>query len=142
MDDFSDSDLGAPITYAQCELIPGSDTPMSLPVFSVPSGFSARPDQSSIQTVLALGTSSCPEVGSSAVAPQTYRKLFPGGRHTDGRTDRKPTPYVSPPLRGETKMCICRYSGGPGWPINNRTGPILLPSYPLTYINIHMKSIQ
>ena len=69
MDDFSDSDLGAPITYAQCELIPGSDTPMSLPVFSVPSVLAARPDQSSVQTVLALGTSSRPEVGSSAVAP-------------------------------------------------------------------------
>ena len=51
IDVFSDSDLGAPMAYAQCELIPGSDTPMSLPVFSVPSGFSARPDQSSIQTV-------------------------------------------------------------------------------------------
>ena len=68
MDNFSVSDLGAPITYAQCELIPGSDTPMSLPVFSVPSGFSARPDQSSIQTVLALATSSHLEEGSS-VAP-------------------------------------------------------------------------
>ena len=32
-----------------------------------------------------------------------------------------------------TKMCIFGSSGGPGWPINNRTGPILLPSYPLTY---------
>ena len=68
-DDFSDSDLGAPLMYAQCELIPGSDAPMSLPVFSVPSGFSVRPDQSSIQTVLALGTSSHPDGGSSAVAP-------------------------------------------------------------------------
>ena len=69
MDGFSDSDLGAPLTYAQCELIPGSDAPMSLPVFSVPSGFSARPDQYSIQTVLALGTSSHPDGGSSTVAP-------------------------------------------------------------------------
>ena len=58
IDDFSDSDLGAPITYAQCELIPGSDTPLSLPVFSVPSGLASRPDQSSVQTVLAMGTSS------------------------------------------------------------------------------------
>ena len=24
--------------------------------------------------------------------------------------------------------------GGPGWPINNQTGPIFLPSYPLTYM--------
>ena len=37
------------------------------------------------------------------------------------------------------KMCMFGYSGGPGWPKNNRTGPILLPSYPLTYINLHIK---
>ena len=67
--DFSDSDLGAPLTYAQCELIPGSDAPISVPVFSVPSGFSAPPDQWSIQTVLALETSSNPDGESSAVAP-------------------------------------------------------------------------
>ena len=33
------------------------------------------------------------------------------------------------------KMRILGYSGGHGWPINNQTRPILLPSYPLTYIN-------
>ena len=42
---------------------------------------------------------------------QTYiknfnQKLFPGGQHMDGRTagrtDGKPTPYVSLPLWGET----------------------------------------
>ena len=37
------------------------------------------------------------------------------------------------------KICIFGHSGGPGWPINNRTGPILLLSYPLTYINLHLK---
>ena len=36
-------------------------------------------------------------------------------------------------------MCIFGYSGGPGWPINNQTGPILLPRHPLTYINLHIK---
>ena len=38
------------------------------------------------------------------------------------------------------KFCclIFGYSGGPGWPINN-SGPILLFSYPLTYINLHIK---
>ena len=35
-------------------------------------------------------------------------------------------------------VCIFGYSGGPGWPINNRIGPILLSSYPLTYINLHI----
>ena len=38
-----------------------------------------------------------------------------------------------------TKMCIFGYSAGPGWPINNGTGPILLPNYPLTYINLHIE---
>ena len=33
LDDFSDSVLGDPITYAQCEQIPGSDDPMTLPVY-------------------------------------------------------------------------------------------------------------
>ena len=38
-----------------------------------------------------------------------------------------------------TKMCIFGYSGVSGWPINNQTGPIFLPSYPLTYVNLHIK---
>ena len=33
------------------------------------------------------------------------------------------------------------YSGGPRWPINNPTGPILLHSYPLTNINIHIQYV-
>ena len=37
------------------------------------------------------------------------------------------------------KIHILGYSGGPGWPINNPTGPILLPRHPLTYINLHIK---
>ena len=37
------------------------------------------------------------------------------------------------------KIRILGYSGRPGWPINNRTGPILLPRHPLTYINLHIK---
>ena len=32
-----------------------------------------------------------------------------------------------------------RGGGGPGWPINNPTGPILLPMHPLTYVNLHIK---
>ena len=39
-------------------------------------------------------------------------------------------------------MSILGYSGGPGkQSINNQTGPILLPSYPLTYINLHTYKI-
>ena len=69
LDDFSDSVLGDPITHARCEQIPGSDSPMSLPVYVLLSGSTYMPGQSSVQTVLASGTSSRPQVGSSAVAP-------------------------------------------------------------------------
>ena len=55
LDDFSDLVLGDPITYAQCAITPGLDAPMSLPVYSLPSGLTYRLDQSSVQTVLASG---------------------------------------------------------------------------------------
>ena len=111
MDDFSDSELGAPITYAQCELIPGSDTPMSLPVFSVPSGFSARPDQSSIQTVLALGTSSHPDGGSSAIAPPMDME--------DGPLLETGLTASSPPVPGVRQ---CAAVGSPLIPLPNVIG--------------------
>ena len=69
LDDFNVSVLGEPITYARCEPILGSDSPLSLPVYALPSGSTLMPGQSWVQTVLASGTSSRPEVGSSAVAP-------------------------------------------------------------------------
>ena len=50
---------------------------MSLPVYSLPSGFSYMPGQSSVQTVLASGTSSRPEVGSSALAPPMHMEDSP-----------------------------------------------------------------
>ena len=37
------------------------------------------------------------------------------------------------------KLHFGLFGGGPEWPINNQTGPILLPSYPLTYINLHLQ---
>ena len=38
------------------------------------------------------------------------------------------------------KMRILGYSGGPGGPINNPTGPILLPRHPLTWgSDLHIK---
>ena len=42
---FSDPVLGDPIAFAQCAMIPGSDTPMTLPVYTMPSGLSLMPGQ-------------------------------------------------------------------------------------------------
>ena len=69
LDDFDDSVLGDPITYARCEQFSGSDSPMSLPMYAWLSGSAYMLEQSLLQTVLASGASSRPEVGSSAVAP-------------------------------------------------------------------------
>ena len=68
LDDFDDSILGDPITYARCEQFPGSESPLSLPVFSWPSGWTFLLDPTVLQTVLASGTSSLPEEGTSAAA--------------------------------------------------------------------------
>ena len=65
---FIDPVLGEPIAFAQCALIPGSDTPLTLPVYTMPSGLEYMPGQSSVQTVLASGTSPRPEGWSSDVA--------------------------------------------------------------------------
>ena len=69
LDDFDDSVLGDPITYARCEQLPGSESQLSLPVYAWPSGSAFLLDPTLLQTVLASGTSSQPEEGTSAVAP-------------------------------------------------------------------------
>ena len=42
-------------------------------------------------------------------------------------------------IYGPNVFVIFGYSRGPRWPTNNQTGPILLPSYPPTYINLHIQ---
>ena len=57
LDSFSDSVFGDPIAFAQCAQIPGLDTPLELPVYTLPSGLAYMLGQSSVQTVLASGAS-------------------------------------------------------------------------------------
>ena len=56
-DSFSDPFFGAPITFAQCATIPGSDAPMTLPVYSMPPDTSLMTGQSAVPMVLASGVS-------------------------------------------------------------------------------------
>ena len=69
LDDFDDSVLGDPITYARCEHFPGSESPLSLPVYAWPSDSACLLDPAVLQTVLTSGTSSQPAAGTSAAAP-------------------------------------------------------------------------
>ena len=69
LDDFDDTVTGDPITYARCEQFPGSESPLSLPVYAWPSGSAFLLDPTVLQTVLASGTSVLPAEGTSTAAP-------------------------------------------------------------------------
>ena len=59
---FSDPVLGDPVAFALSAPVPGSDVPpMTLPVYTMPSGLALLPGQSSVQTVLGSVVSSRPE---------------------------------------------------------------------------------
>ena len=68
LNSFSDHVRGDPIAFAQCALIPGLDTPLTLPVYTMPFGLAYMPGQSSVQTVIAAGTSPRPEGWSTDTA--------------------------------------------------------------------------
>ena len=66
--DFDDSVLGDPITYARIEQLPGSESPLSLPVYTWPSNSALLMD-SVIQTVLAPRKSDWFAAGTSGADP-------------------------------------------------------------------------
>ena len=67
---FSDPVFGDPIAFAQFAMIPRSDTPMTLPVYTKSSGLSLMPGQSCVETIVESAESSQVE-GWSAGTPQT-----------------------------------------------------------------------
>ena len=74
LDDFNDSVLGDPISYARIEQLPGSESPLSLPVYAWPPSSACLMD-SVIQTVLAPRKSErLPAETSVAVPPVTAEK--------------------------------------------------------------------
>ena len=98
LDDFNDSVLGDPITYARCEQFSGSESPLSLPVYVWPSGSAFLLDPTLLQTVLASGTSSQPEEGTSAVAPPMDLG--------DGRLLETGLPGLSVPILGGQRTTV------------------------------------
>ena len=86
LDDFDDSVLGDLITYTRCEHFPGSESPLSLPVYAWPSDSACLLDPTVLQIVLTSGTSSLPRCSSSrfggrpVVTSQDCRVV-----HTDSR---------------------------------------------------------
>ena len=103
LDDFDDSVLGDPITYARCEHFPGSESPLSLPVYASGSAFLL--DSTTRQTVLAPVSSALPAEGPSTSAPP----LASGG---GGQVVRDRTAGLSVPIRRVRRLPFYRWQPG------------------------------
>ena len=116
LETFSDPVLGDPIAFAQCALVPGSDTPMTLHVYKLPSGLALMPGQSSVQMVMASAVSSRPE-GWSYGMPRTFdvSREGPFDAHASPM-DTEDNHFVTTGLPG------CLYQITPG-PAVNDTNP-------------------
>ena len=68
LDEFNDSVLGEPISYARLEQAPGSESPLSLPVYTWPPRATLMMDPI-IQTVLAPPKRDMPPAGTTWVVP-------------------------------------------------------------------------
>ena len=69
LEDFDDSVLGDPISYARFEQFPGSESLLSLPVYAWPQSSAFLMDSAVIQTVLDPGKSDLPAAGTSKSDP-------------------------------------------------------------------------
>ena len=67
LEDFDDSVLGDPISYVRFKQFPGSESPLSLPVYAWPPSSAFLMDSAVIRTVLAPGKSALPAAGTLKV---------------------------------------------------------------------------
>ena len=125
LDAFTDPVLGDLTCFAQCALIPGSDAPLTLPVYTMPSGLAYIPGQSSVQTVLASAASSRPE-GWSSNTP----------RATDIFREGPFDAYTSPMDTEDSPLVT---TGLPGCPyqITSYTGPDVADTNPAFGLQLH-----
>ena len=125
LDSFSDLFLGSPIAFAQCAMIPGSDAPMTLPVYTMLSGAAYMTGLSSVQTVLASGAFPRPEQWSNGIARmENITREVPCDDFTSPM-DTEDSPLVTTGLQG------CPYR------IKSYNGPALSDMNPAFGLQIH-----
>ena len=137
LDNFSDSVLGDPITYAQCEQILGSDAPMTLPVYTLclDSTWRGTGDGSSSQPATGRGhyvvqssvtVAVCDVATSDAVGNVVHRHGTLLGQVVflaAEVADLSPAPRATRAAKYMTAMGLWRPRTGPGGP-----GPVLASS--------------
>ena len=110
LEDFDDSVLGDPITYARCEQFPGSESPFSLPVcVAVRFGHSAGP--SSISDCVGFGDLRSTNGGVLDCCPSHGL-----GR---GRVIRDRTTVMPIPIFGVRRSAVCRCKPGIWFPASS-----------------------
>ena len=125
LDSFSDPFFNSPITFTQYNIIPESDAPMTLPVYTLPSGAAYMMRQSSVPTVLALGTSPRPVQWSTDMD------------RMDDITREGPFDAVASSMDTEDSPFVT--TGLPGCPyrITSYTGPALFDMNPAFGLQLH-----
>ena len=101
LEDFDDSVLGDPISYARFEQFPGSESPLSLPVYARPPSSAFLMDSAVIRTVLDPGKSNLPAAGTSKSDPP-----YSGG---GGQVVRDRTARLSVPILGVRQTPVYRW---------------------------------
>ena len=95
---FNDPFFGAPIAFAQCNKMPGLDTPMTLPIYSMPKEANIFPDQSAVSTALASGVS--PDSIQWSTAEDMVRDISREGPFDASPMDTADGPLISTGLPG------------------------------------------
>ena len=123
LETFCDLVLGDQIAFAQCTPVSGSDSPWTLPVYTMPSSLAYMPGQSSVQMVLVSAAPTRPEGWSSGVSRTVSRK-GPFDAYA-AAMDTEDSPLVTTGLLG------CLY-----WSMSN-TGPAVADSNPAFGLQLH-----
>ena len=121
----NDSFFGKPIAFAQVPEVPGSDGPMTLPVYTMPTGASLMMGQSSIPTVLLSGMSPRPvqwSTDTDRIDDATREGLFEA---VASPMDTEDSPLVTTGLPG------CPYR------ITSYAGPALADMNPAFGLQLH-----
>ena len=124
-DSLSDPFFGAPMAFAQCHMIPGSGTPVTLPVYAMPPGASCVAGQSSVSKVLASG------VSSRTVQWSTDRDRL------EDVTREGPFDAVASPMDTEDSPLVTTGLLGCPYRITSYTGPALSDMKPAFGLQLH-----
>ena len=125
LDYVSDPFFGSPIALTQCQAIPASDGPMTLPVYTMLTGASLVTGKSSVPTVLASGMS-----------PRLVQ-WSTGTDRSDDATREGPFDAVTSPMDMEDSPLVTTSLPGCPYQITSYSGPAIADMNPAFGLQLH-----